>query len=142
MTDYEKAFDFSEQCPGKMKRYFENKMNARLKEYDLTSAYVPYILLISKNAGVSLKGLSALLNLDRAHTTRMMSKLAEHSLAENKNPDKRLYSVSLTEKGMAIEKIIKEEMTRITADLLSCFSEEEKKVWNNLWHKINIKMME
>ena len=131
---------FSEQCPGKMKRYFEGRLNCRLKEYNITSAYVPYILIISKNDGISLKDLTRIIGLDRAHTTRMMSKLSEHGLAEDLNPDGREYNVHLTVKGKEMECIIRTETNEIMNSLLSCLSDDEKKVWNKLWCKINAQM--
>jgi len=49
---------FSERCPEKMKRYSEGKLNNCLKEYNVPSAYVPYLLIISKNDGILLKDLT------------------------------------------------------------------------------------
>jgi DNA-binding MarR family transcriptional regulator len=130
-------YDFSEQCPGRMKRYYERHINDLLKEHGITSAFVPYIMVLSMNEGISLKTLTAKVGMDRAHTTRVISKLMDGGFVEDTASECKEYSIRLTPKGEDACRFIREKTAAVTEELLSCLDDDERRSWNDLWSKVN-----
>jgi DNA-binding MarR family transcriptional regulator len=84
--------------PRAMKAYLDRVTGPRFEELGITTASAPFLAEIAHNEGISLKGLTDLVMVDKAHTTRVVSKLIESGLVENRAQGHE-YSLYLTEEG-------------------------------------------
>ena len=127
---------FSNSCPNRLKRFYENRLNTFLRDYGISSECIPYLMVLAGTDSCSLKELTERTGLDRAHTTRVMSKLIGRGYAVDTDPAGKSYAASLTAEGKALTEAIRRETAEVSASLLSCFTPEEQAQWDVLWNKM------
>ncbi len=119
-----------------MKAYLEKVAGPRLEELGITYSNAPFLVEISSNEGLSLRGLTEQLMVDKAHTTRVVSKLIDAGLVENRASGHE-YSLYLTDEGRekaeAASVIFGEAWKSMFRDL----TEEEKETLEEIFRKIS-----
>lgn len=102
-------------------------LNNELKPYNLNSSEYIYLINLAGNEGASQKYLSDMLIIDDAFTTRVMKSLEQKGyIAREKSlEDKRLYNISLTEKGKKVQPVIIGALEHWTRILSKDMSEED-----------------
>ena len=81
-----------------MKAYMDRVMAPKLEELGLVPSSAPFICEIARSEGISLRGLSEHLMVDKAHSTRVVSKLLDLGLVENR-AEGHEYSLYVTDSG-------------------------------------------
>lgn len=84
--------------PRQMKAYMDKVMAPKLEELGLVPSSAPFICEIARSEGISLRGLSEHLMVDKAHSTRVVSKLLDLGLVENR-AEGHEYSLYVTDSG-------------------------------------------
>ncbi|AMK14469.1 MarR family transcriptional regulator [methanogenic archaeon mixed culture ISO4-G1] len=84
--------------PRQMKAYMDRVMAPKLEELGLVPSSAPFICEIARSEGISLRGLSEHLMVDKAHSTRVVSKLLDLGLVENR-AEGHEYSLYVTDSG-------------------------------------------
>ena len=110
--------------PRVIKTYLEKITGPKFEELGVTPSGAPFLGEIAYNEGISLKGLTEILMVDKAHTTRTVSKLIEAGLVEDR-AEGREYSLYLTEEGKAVVDKIKVIMDDAWKGLLRDLTPEE-----------------
>lgn len=110
--------------PRVIKTYLEKITAPKFDELGIKPSTAPFLGEIAYNEGISLKGLTEILMVDKAHTTRMVSKLIESGLVENR-ADSREYSLYLTEEGKRTAEKIKGILDFAWKELLKDLTQEE-----------------
>ena len=94
--------DVEHACsPRLVKAYIDRVTATELEKIGLTPSSASFLAKIRHNEGVSLKALSEMLLVDKAHTTRMVTKLIQDGLVEN-TAEGHQYSLRLTDKGIKV----------------------------------------
>ncbi len=97
-----------------------------------------YIISLANNGGQSMRELTQELFVDKAHTTRAISKLAKLGLIdciEDEN-DRRIKRLYLTKKGQKLALNAKASMERWQECVFKDFSEDELSVLEHLIMKV------
>ena len=119
-------------------RYRQNYLSKRLEPFNIGSGQYFFLLVLSKNNGISQEGLSEYLKIDKATTAKAIKKLAEEGYVTRAvdNADKRAYQVYLTQKGWEllpfIEKCINDWERLVTVG----FVENERQLLERLLEKM------
>lgn len=102
-------------------------LNAAMKEFDLNSAEVRYLIHLDEEVR-NLKEISRLVHLDDAQTTRVIRSLEQKDLIrkEPSSEDGRAFAVSLSEQGIALKPEILHRLDQWHDCLLQDLSEEEE----------------
>lgn len=81
-----------------------------LKEYDITSAEYPVLLMLSKKEGITQEEIAEDLGVDKSAITRTVKSLQEkgYILRQKDDGDLRCNRIYLTEKGHSSQQVIKE----------------------------------
>ncbi|MEG1719453.1 MAG: MarR family transcriptional regulator [Clostridia bacterium] len=82
-------------------KIMNQKATKALKPYGLSSAHAMFLVVLSKNNGLTLRELSDILAVDKAQTTRIISDLKKkgYTCTDKENDCCRNYKIFLTEKG-------------------------------------------
>lgn len=119
-------------------RYRQNYLSKRLEPFNIGSGQYFFLLVLSKNNGISQEGLSDYLKIDKATTAKAIKKLEEEGYVTRAvdNADKRAYQVYLTQKGWEllpfIEKCINDWERLVTVG----FAENESQLLERLLEKM------
>jgi DNA-binding MarR family transcriptional regulator len=110
-------------------RLHQRILNRKLNDFQLGSGQYLFFLGIIKNEGITQKGLSEILSIDKATTAKAVKKLLALDYVQRKKDsrDSRLYHLYLTETGQKIVKMIYpvlDEITQISSRTLSAEEEE------------------
>ncbi len=122
--------------PRVIKGYLDRAMAPDLERLGVTPSSAPFLGKIYHNEGVSLKGLSEDLLVDKAHSTRVVSKLLEAGLVENR-AEGHEYSLYLTEHGKEVTLEIKVIVDRAWDELLRDLTPEERESLRTILFKIS-----
>jgi len=119
-------------------KLFHSYANEKFKDSILCGVYVPYLIKINKNDGITMAELTRSVFMDKANTSRVVRELEKQGLVNIKDSeeDKRVKKIFLTSEGkFYIEKIesIKEEWEKSVFDGIT---EEEKSILNNIIDKV------
>jgi DNA-binding MarR family transcriptional regulator len=98
-----------------------------LREFDIGSAQLPFLMVLYNQDGLSQKEMSKILHVDKATTGRDIKKLVESGYVIRKRDpmDRRTYKIFLTSKGRKIKPRIKKVLTKWTSVLSSDFTDKE-----------------
>lgn len=102
-------------------------LNHNLTESGITAGTYPFLVSIKRDPGLSLMTLSKYLVIDRATTTKAVTKLLKSGLIE-KIPDakdKRAFNLYLTPKGEKAYRVIKVEAADFLKEMIKDIPEEE-----------------
>ncbi len=120
-------------------RYRQNYLGKSLDSYNIGSGQYFFLLVLSKNDGISQEKLSDFLKIDKATTAKAIKKLEDEGyVARNVDAmDKRAYQVILTQKGWdaipVIDKFIRDWEKLVTND----FSESESVLIEGLLERMS-----
>ncbi len=121
--------------PRLVKAYIDRVTAPKLEAIGVSPSSATFLGKIHHNEGISLKELSDLMLVDKAHTTRTITKLIQDGLVEN-TAEGHQYSLRLTEKGKEVSmeawKINEETMNNLFRDL----TPEERKVMRSILEKV------
>ncbi len=122
--------------PRQMKAYMDRVMAPKLEELGLVPSSAPFICEIARSEGISLRGLSEHLMVDKAHSTRVVSKLLDLGLVENR-AEGHEYSLYVTDSGRkAAEKAIR-IMHDAWSDLIRDLTPEEVDSLTRIFSKMS-----
>ncbi|NMB00500.1 MAG: MarR family transcriptional regulator [Firmicutes bacterium] len=109
-----------------------------LKEYNIGSGQVMFLLELYYCDGVRQEELSTLLQIDRANTTRAIAKLEQEGYVErHPDPDDgRAYRIFLTDKALQIKPDLFELLRSWDENLLSALDSEEQETFIALLKKM------
>jgi len=113
-----------------------------LRDYNIGSGQVMFLLELYYFDGVSQEELSSYLNIDGANTTRAIRKLEEEGYVIRKKDekDKRINRIYLTEKAMEIKPVILGLMNQWEEKMLSSLTSVESEVFVDLMKKMGHSM--
>lgn len=119
-------------------RCTQNYTDTALKKFELSCGTYPFILELNKNEGISQNQLSRELNIDKAMSARVISKLIDlqYVRKEENSKDCRAYKLFLTDKAKAIIPDIIHELHKwiyITTDGLD---EQERDTLTKLLERV------
>ncbi|MBE6519208.1 MAG: MarR family transcriptional regulator [Thermoplasmata archaeon] len=121
--------------PRLVKSYLDRVTSPELEKIGITPSSAAFLMKIGHNEGISLKGLSEMMLVDKAHTTRMANKLIQDGLVENV-AEGHQYSLVLTEKG----KDLSHRAWKVTDDALQglygSLTPEERETMHVIMEKI------
>lgn len=115
-----------------------------LKEFNIGSGQIMFLIELYHGDGISQEELSSCLSIDRANTTRAISKL-EHEgyiLRKIDENDRRAYKIYVTEKGLAIKSQILDLMNGWESVVSDALSEEEKAVFIGMLKKVGCSVVD
>ncbi|MDR3570763.1 MAG: MarR family winged helix-turn-helix transcriptional regulator [Candidatus Pacebacteria bacterium] len=108
------------------------------EEYDLSVMQLYTVLFLEDHVQVPMHSISTILSCDPSNVTGIVDKLVGASYLERaENPtDRRVKTIMLTEKGLALREEIVTRIESSNALQLSNLSEHEKATLNTLLQKI------
>jgi len=128
--------------PHKMKSVMDSQMNKLLKDTDLKSSQVPFILTIGEDDGCSMKDLCITLGIDKGLVTRVVQTLIKNGFVVNENKNGKKYCLSLTDKGWEAFKTSTDVIDHVIEDLMNILDEDEVAALGRITAKINKKLDE
>ncbi|KRN81706.1 MarR family transcriptional regulator [Pediococcus ethanolidurans] len=119
---------------GTIARALDSISNIEFKQYELTKGQYLYLVRICEHPGIIQERVADMLNVDRTTAARAIQKLTQNELIEkrmdeNNKKNKQLYP---TAKRLKIFPIIQRENKYSTGVALKGFTDEERKVAENL----------
>ncbi|GLX70813.1 MarR family winged helix-turn-helix transcriptional regulator [Paenibacillus glycanilyticus] len=98
-----------------------------IKEYELSSGSLPYLLFLDKNEGISQNKLSEEIGNDKAMSARTISKLIQldYLYKEQHEKNSRAYRLYLTEKAKQILPVIHEKVQGMVGLFTEDLTEED-----------------
>lgn len=110
-------------------RYQVMLLNQRLSEYEVTTGVAPFLLSIDTNPGTSLISLSKELFIDKATTTKAVTKLIKGGFIEKvADPaDRRAFKLYITPRGRDICREVIKEASFFREEILEGCSQEDYK---------------
>jgi len=126
--------------PRKMKSVMDSQLNRLLKDTDIKSSHVPFILSIGKHEGCSMKDLCLMLGTDKGLVTRVVQNLIEGEFVENKSEGGRTYKLFLTEKGKKAFDISSNVIDQVIEDVIKVLDEDEIASMRRITAKIEKKL--
>lgn len=121
--------------PRLVKAYIDRVTAPELEKLGVSPSSAAFLVKIHHNEGVSLKELSEMMLVDKAHTTRMINRLIQDGLVEN-TAEGHQYSLTLTEKGKKTSleawKINDEAMQTLFKDI----TPEEREAMHSIMEKM------
>lgn len=109
-----------------------------LKDYNIGSGQILFLLELYYCDGISQERLSSYLNIDCANTTRAVKKLEQEGYVVRKQDeeDKRVKKIYLTEKAMEIKPKVFDLMNQWESKLFSNLTRVEREVFIDLLKKM------
>ena len=110
-------------------RYQIMILNQRLSKYGMTTGLAPFLLSIETSPGVAMISLSRELFIDKATTTKAVTRLISGGFIEKvADPtDKRAFKLYITPKGQEVCSEVKEEASTFREEILEGCSQEDYK---------------
>ena len=114
-------------------------MDTAMNKFDSSSGQYIFLLYLYKSNGTSQDEISKALDIDKATTTRAITKLEERGFIERKvdEYDKRINRINLTQKSYDIQDEIKEFSKLWNDIILESISDTEKEILKSLLLKIS-----
>lgn len=121
----------------KLYRYTQSYTDDALKKFNLSSGTYPFLLMLSKNEGISQNQISKELNVDKAMSARAIKRLIElgYISKDVDMEDSRAYRLFLTDKAKVIIPEIVVEIGKWVDIITKNSSDEEQKLAVDFLHK-------
>lgn len=125
-------------------RYTRVYLDRELAKYDIGSSQIPFLMTLYHEDGVHQEMLTEIHNVDKATTTRAITKLEKKGYIVRKTDeaDRRAYRVYLTVRAKRMRPVFRKILTGWTKILLIDFSEDERKTLVKLLDKLAINASE
>ena len=122
--------------PRQMKAYMDRGMAPKLEELGLVPSSAPFLCEIARSEGISLRGLSERLMVDKAHSTRVVSKLIDLGMVENR-AEGHEYSLYLTDSGRDASVKVVRIMHETWSDLIRDLTPDEVESLTRIMKKMS-----
>lgn len=122
-------------APRMIREHIGSRMNKAFMDEGITASMGQFILEIGGNPGISLKGLSSNLSVDKSLATRTVRMLMDRGVAVDSGPGRR-FSLHLTDYGEDVSCRMRFELESILRDLFSDVTEEEMVIFRRVVDKI------
>jgi len=121
-------YDMLPMVIGKIQKDFHHRMSDKMREYNITTAQLIYLIILSEKERTTLKELTAESNFDKAYTTKIVRELTAKGFLQNdkKSPSSRKYHLFLTDEGKNYIKIVQQNAKAIREEILSELTKSEK----------------
>jgi DNA-binding MarR family transcriptional regulator len=121
-------------------RYGKIYLDKNLEPYSIGSGQFSFLLALYRKDGVSQDILSKELNVDKATTTRAITKLEKEGYVEREvdSSDRRSYKVYLTPEGFLLKNEMRKISQRWTKILMKHFSNEEQESLKDYLKRMSI----
>jgi DNA-binding MarR family transcriptional regulator len=105
-------------------------LDRRTEGSGIAGAYIPFLLCLYRQDGVTQDAISTYLNVDKATTARAIAALEGlgHVFRERDLADKRAYKVFLTESGRLLEPNLRAELQNWSGIVTENFTDKEQEV--------------
>jgi DNA-binding MarR family transcriptional regulator len=120
--------------PRMMKTYLDKRTIGPLEDIGLTVAGAQFLGAIYYNDGASMRELSDMLSVDKAHATRTVQKLIEDGLVEDTGQG-HAYSLHVTQSGTEAVKVSKRIFEDAWRSMLRDLTPEEMEVLRTIISK-------
>ena len=116
----------------------QKKLMEQLKDTGLTLGQPKVLDYLKDHDGVSQKEIAAGCLIEAGSLTSILNRMEEKNLIERKmlNGNRRTFHIFMTESGKKNQKLIEETFEKIEETALHNISEEEQKVFMEIFHKI------
>ena len=119
-------------------RYRQNYLSRKLEPFNIGSGQYFFLLVLSKNNGISQEGLSDYLKIDKATTAKAVKKLEKEGYVTRTvdTADKRAYQVYLTQRGWELVPLIEKYINDWERLVTAGFTENESRLLERLLEKM------
>lgn len=119
-------------------RYRQNYIGKKLEPYHIGSGQFFFLIVLSKNNGISQEELSDHLKIDKATTAKAIQKLEDEGYVDRiiDAKDKRAYQVYLTDKALKVIPIINEAVKDWERMITTGLSENESVIIEQILSKM------
>ena len=116
----------------------QKKLMEQLKDTGLTLGQPKVLDYLKDHDGASQKEIAAGCLIEAGSLTSILNRMEEKGLIERKmlNGNRRTFHIFMTESGKKNQKLVEETFEKIEATALNNISEEEKKVFMEIFHRI------
>ncbi len=122
-----------------MKKYFDAVTAPEYDKLGISPSMAPFLGTIHHHEGISMKGISEILAMDKALTSRHVTRLIEMGLVENMASG-HAYSLRLTDEGLEMARSIKIIVRDAWKGLFDDLTPDEKEVMKTVIDKVSIKI--
>ena len=116
----------------------QKKLMEQLKDTGLTLGQPKVLDYLKDHDGASQKEIAAGCLIEAGSLTSILNRMEEKGLIERKmlNGNRRTFHIFMTESGKKNQKLVEETVEKIEATALKNISEEEQKVFMEIFHRI------
>ena len=116
----------------------QKKLMEQLKDTGLTLGQPKVLDYLKDHDGVSQKEIAAGCLIEAGSLTSILNRMEEKDLIERKmlNGNRRTFHIFMTESGKKNQKLVEETFEKIEETALNNISEEEQKVFMEIFHRI------
>ena len=116
----------------------QKKLMEQLKDTRLTLGQPKVLDYLKDHDGASQKEIAAGCLIEAGSLTSILNRMEEKGLIERKmlNGNRRTFHIFMTESGKKNQKLVEEAFEKIEETALHNISEEEQKVFMEIFHKI------
>ena len=116
----------------------QKKLMEQLKDTGLTLGQPKVLDYLKDHDGASQKEIAAGCLIEAGSLTSILNRMEEKGLIERKmlNGNRRTFHIFMTESGKKNQKLIEETFEKIEETALNNISEEEQKVFMEIFHRI------
>ncbi|GGD57940.1 MarR family winged helix-turn-helix transcriptional regulator [Paenibacillus nasutitermitis] len=120
-------------------RKMTNVLQARLKDYEITTEQWSVLFQVDQTDGLIQKEIAELAGKDKATTTRILDHLEEKGLISRKmsESDRRSFQVSSTDKGALLLKETLPIEKQVNQEIKQCMTDDEHELLMELLLRIN-----
>lgn len=116
----------------------QKKLMEQLKDTGLTLGQPKVLDYLKDHDGASQKEIAAGCLIEAGSLTSILNRMEEKGLLERKmlNGNRRTFHIFMTESGKKNQKLVEETFEKIEETALNNISEEEQKVFMEIFHRI------
>ena len=116
----------------------QKKLMEQLKDTGLTLGQPKVLYYLKDHDGASQKEIAAGCLIEAGSLTSILNRMEEKGLIERKmlNGNRRTFHIFMTESGKKNQKLVEETFEKIEETALNNISEEEQKVFMEIFHRI------
>ena len=116
----------------------QKKLMEQLKDTGLTLGQPKVLDYLKDHDGASQKEIAAGCLIEAGSLTSILNRMEEKGLIESKmlNGNRRTFHIFMTESGKKNQKLVEETFEKIEETALNNISEEEQKVFMEIFHRI------
>ena len=116
----------------------QKKLMEQLKDTGLTLGQPKVLDYLKDHDGASQKEIAAGCLIEAVSLTSILNRMEEKGLIERKmlNGNRRTFHIFMTESGKKNQKLVEETFEKIEETALNNISEEEQKVFMEIFHRI------